>query len=279
MLAGLGAWRFGGVDQGAAARPVIGVSYDNTVLNQIGLTRAAYDLALSRVDADIVTLRPGEGVSAAKLVAGLDGLLLSGGGDVDPDLFGVPGQPAQLVDRTRDDFELELLGAAFQRGIPILGICRGLQLINVALGGSLIDLRSADPERHRTHGIGLDSLSAHPVKVEAASRLSGVEGWPEERRVTSFHGQAIGELGSPLWAVAVAPDGVIEGVELPEESGVPWLVAVQWHPEMESMADEEQLALFRALAHQARLGPRTGAAPKIRLRTADSPDGLPTGPP
>jgi putative glutamine amidotransferase len=272
VIAGLAAWVLREGDRGGARRPRIGVSYDTTILNHLGLTRAPYDLALARVGADVTTLRPDSEASPAELIAGLDGLLLSGGGDVDPALYGKPDQPAQLVDRGRDEFELALLSAALQRGIPVLGICRGLQLINVAMGGELVDMRTSDPERHATHGIGLESLSAHAVTIQPGSRLAAAQGVPE-RRVTSFHGQAIaGRSAVPgsLIASATAPDGVVEAVEIPEESGGPWLVAVQWHPEMESMTDAYQLALFRALADQARLGPRAGSAPTVRTRTPGS---------
>ncbi len=227
--------------------PLVGVSLDTTVLNQLGLTRVVYDLAVARVGGRTQPLRPGEGGPVEEAVARIDALLLTGGGDVDPALYGREGAPAVLVDRERDDYELALLRAALARDLPVLGICRGLQLLNVAQGGTLRNIRDV-PELDAVHGIRVDNLAGHEVTVTPGSKLSEVLG-RSGLRVSSFHGQAADRIGEGLEVSAVAPDGVVEALERPDRG---FVLAVQWHPELESVGDPTGLALFSELVEAAR---------------------------
>lgn len=163
----------------------------------------------------------------AGVIDRIDGLVLTGGADVDPALYGQePDKDLGAVERERDEWEMALFRAARERDMPVLAICRGAQLANVALGGSLRQHVEMD------EGVGhpaWDSDAHHPVhevEVAAGSRLSQL--LPSTAGVNSLHHQTIDRLGSGLVATATAPDGVIEGVELP---GAPF-VGVQWHPEL-----------------------------------------------
>lgn len=157
-----------------------------------------------------------------------DGLLIMGGGDVDPLLYdGDPDHPAVSdVDPTADAFEASAVVRALDTGRPVLGICRGLQIINVALGGSLHeDLGSAT--QHRNHGDPAGPMVLHDVALEPGTRLAELLG--PEARVVSGHHQAARRVAQGLRVSAQAPDGVIEALEATDPDV--WLLAVQWHPE------------------------------------------------
>jgi putative glutamine amidotransferase len=165
------------------------------------------------------------------LLSRVDGVLFSGGGDVHPERYGSAQHPlVDFVDEDRDRVEVSLVNHAVQVGLPIMGICRGLQLINVALGGTLFEdlgsqlsgsIQHDHSEEHQR-----DYL-AHPVRMEPDSLLAAVLGC-SSIQVNSLHHQGIRQLAAGLRASAFAPDGVIEGIELP---GYPFGLAVQWHPE------------------------------------------------
>jgi putative glutamine amidotransferase len=164
------------------------------------------------------------------LLARLDGVLFSGGGDIGIEYFN--GQPHETieVDVERDVIELPLLRAVVDEGKPFLGICRGLQVVNVALGGSLYTHIFDQHPNALDHDMRDDadrSQLAHPVRVEEGTRLAEIMGEPLIQ-VNSLHHQGIKDLAPALKASAYAPDGLIEGVELPEH---PFGLAVQWHPE------------------------------------------------
>jgi putative glutamine amidotransferase len=182
-----------------------------------------------------------------------DGLLLTGGEDVDPAHYGeAPSPKLGAVDRERDQFELALVAAARERGLPVLGICRGIQLINVALGGTLYQ----DLPTERPSAVDHDPRSAarhartHHVRLAPGSRAAQVLG--VDRLVpNSFHHQAVKQLAPGLVASGWSDDGLIEAVETTE---APWLLAVQWHPEeMHEDVTAPELGLFRALVEEARL--------------------------
>ena len=157
----------------------------------------------------------------------LDGLVLAGGEDVDPRLYGgVPTEFATILDPGRDAFETALFEAALAKGIPVLGICRGCQLINVARGGTLVSHLSASAgQAHSFYGYPGDH---RPQTVDTAdgSRIAGLLG--RRVMVNSYHHQAVLTPGDGVVASAHALDGVVEGIEMPDAD----VVAVQWHPEM-----------------------------------------------
>ena len=161
------------------------------------------------------------GIDVAAVMDRVDGLVLTGGTDVDPARYGGSPDPAMLpVNPARDELELALLDAALRRELPVLAICRGLQLVNVSRGGTLLAHLSE-------HSADL----RHDVLIEPGSTLAALHGFQGSTggviSVNSLHHQAVDRLGHDLVVTARAPDGVIEGIELP---GTP-LIAVQWHPE------------------------------------------------
>jgi len=166
-----------------------------------------------------------------ELVNRFDGFVLSGGGDVDPELYGGHlDTTVHSIDPERDAFECALIQLVLAADKPLLAICRGVQVLNVALGGSLYeDIASALPaaQRHDWYpNIPRDYL-AHTVEIEAGSRLAEILG-TRELRTNSLHHQAIRHPAPALEVVAHAEDGVIEAVELP---GKHFAIGVQWHPE------------------------------------------------
>jgi putative glutamine amidotransferase len=173
-----------------------------------------------------VLLPPLPGIAAA--VRRLDGVLLTGGGDIDPGRYGAQPHPAtSRVSQARDTAELEMLDAAVAAGKPVLGVCRGMQLVNVARGGTLCQHLRGDAGHTPSPG----TFGSHPVRIEAGSRLAGILGANGAGvDVPTAHHQAIDRLGDGLVATAWAEDGVVEAVERAGTGG-PFLVAVQWHPE------------------------------------------------
>jgi len=236
---GMWGWRWASVARHA---PVVGLSLDTAWHARAGITTTSYQVALTRAGARVLEIRPESG-DADRILDRIDALLLAGGGDVDPALFGGEPSEAQLADRDRDEFELALIRGALERDMPILGICRGIQILNVAQGGSVRSLRD-DPALAATHGIDLDSIDAHAVEIAADSKLGEWLG-SGTRRVNSFHGQAVSELGEGLRVAARSPDGVVEAIELPDRR---FVAGMQWHPE----APPQQMAVFEAFLEAAK---------------------------
>jgi putative glutamine amidotransferase len=186
----------------------------------------------------------------------LDGLVLTGGGDIDPARFGEARHPAVGdVAPTRDELEFGLTRRALADDMPLLAICRGIQVLNVALGGTLLqDIPSALPAALAHSQTAPRHEPTHPVKVMGeGTRLGRVLG-AAEVNVNSMHHQAIKRLGEGLREVAWAPDGVIEGVELSRDDR--FVLGVQWHPEELVGHDQAARNLFAALAEAARLRAR-----------------------
>lgn len=183
------------------------------------------------------------------IVAAASGLILTGGADIDPARYGQ--QPHPTVSGTspeRDATEALLVRLAFERGLPVLAICRGMQLLNVALGGTLVqDIPSQVPNALAHAQEAPRGTATHDVRVEPSSALAKVLGC-ERARVNSMHHQAVDQLGEGLVPVAWAPDGVVEGLELP---GRP-VLGVQWHPEDLHATEPHAAALFRWLCGVAR---------------------------
>ncbi len=181
-------------------------------------------------------------MSAAAAVSVLDALILSGGGDVDPAWYATPTDSATAgVNRQRDESELALLAAALDADVPVLAICRGMQLLNVSLGGSLVQ-HLPDVVGHSGHQPASGCFGPTEVRIEPGSLLSKF--LAEVETVQCSHHQAVDRLGQGLVVTASATDGVVEAVEWPS---APFVVGVEWHPEQEG-----DLRLFEALMEAAR---------------------------
>lgn len=167
--------------------------------------------------------------SAVAILSEADGLLLSGGPDVHPGNFGRAGDTALCsIDLYRDTLEFELIKYAIKKEIPILGICRGLQILNVALGGSLIVDIPNEVNKYTVHQI--DSGDAyHTIRISENSVINNLTGL-REYEVNSNHHQAIDKLSDQLVATAYTADNIVEAVEY-KDKNKPFLLAVQWHPE------------------------------------------------
>jgi putative glutamine amidotransferase len=173
----------------------------------------------------------GDDVSA--ILAQVDGILLTGGEDVDPAFFAeTPHSTHEPAEPGRDGFEIDLVRQALAQHVPVLAICRGLQVLNVACGGSLMQDIPSEPGPHEPHSLyPPPTRLAHHVRVSPGSRLAGLlplEAREAQLPVNSRHHQAARVVGAGLTVTAVAPDGIVEALEV---SAHPFCVAVQWHPE------------------------------------------------
>ncbi|MGJ5803070.1 gamma-glutamyl-gamma-aminobutyrate hydrolase family protein [Streptomyces europaeiscabiei] len=223
-------------------RPLIGVS---TYLEsgarwgvwelEAALLPVGYPRLVQAAGGVAAMLPPDDPSYAAGAVARLDGLVIAGGPDVDPALYGAArsprcGPPAP----ERDAWELALIRAALDIGTPLLGICRGMQLLNVALGGTLV-------QHLDDHVVEVGVFGRHPVKPVPGTRYADITA--EETDVPTYHHQAVDRLGAGLLASAYASDGTVEAIELPDPA---WVLGVQWHPEM-----GEDVRVMRALTEAA----------------------------
>lgn len=179
-------------------------------------------------------LHPTESVK--EIISRIDGLLLSGGEDIHPKYYKEePRYPMTLSPDVRTEFEISLLREAMKRNIPILGICHGMQLINVVFGGTLYQDLPGQTEGVINHRLG---ENRHPVSIVEETLLIESIG-KKEMNVTSTHHQAVKDLGMGLKVSATAHDSLVEAIEMPE---YPFLMGVQWHPE--KGPDEESMKLF-----------------------------------
>lgn len=181
--------------------------------------------------------------SLGPLIETAGGVLLMGGDDVNPDLYGeTPAATTEPPDRLRDALEMALIHAALVRDLPLLGICRGMQILNVQHGGSLVQhLPSIARHVRRTPD---KSIPAHPVRIEPDTMLAGIAG-DRPLAVNSRHHQGIARLGAGLRVAACDPeDNLVEAVERPDRR---FCLAVQWHPENQWATDSRHADLFRAL--------------------------------
>jgi putative glutamine amidotransferase len=211
---------------------------------------AAYLRAIQRTGGVPLLLTPFHSVESLARLR-VDGLLLTGGGDIDPARFGeAPHPKTDLISAERDTLELEhVTRQAIDQGVPLLAICRGLQVVNVALDGTLHQhVPDVFGESIAHSQGGARSYASHEVTIEPGTRLASLAGG-ERVRVNSFHHQAIKDLGEGLKAVAWADDKVVEAVELPDAPG--FVLAVQWHPEELVEQDAAALRLFQALVDAA----------------------------
>ena len=193
---------------------------------------------------------------AESYVENSDGVLFSGGVDVDPVHFAQTPHPnLGFIDEARDFFELALYKAAKHKGLPILGICRGIQLINVAEGGILHQHLPALPETIQHSQMNPDGSLFHEIRLDSSSRLSKAYG-KITIRTDSYHHQGVDKVGKELKAIAWTQDGLVEGVE---GTGKTFVLGVQWHPEMSYAKYPEQLAPFTVFMEAVREASRAEA--------------------
>ena len=187
--------------------------------------------------------------AAEAMVARVDGVVFSGGADLDPTLYGRPPEPGLgLVDPTRDAFEVALYHTARARGLPILGVCRGIQLVNVVEGGTLHQHLPALEGMVQHEQRNIDGPPFHRVRLEVGSYAAQAAG-SETVVVNSFHHQGVDRLAPGMRATGHTDDGLVEALEAID---APWLLAVQWHPEMNYLDVPDQRWPFRAFAEAVR---------------------------
>lgn len=233
-------------------RPRIGV----TTYHRDNPDRPRFFLPAAYVDAvrgagGLPLLLPPGDEAAEEILAHLDGVIFTGGGDIHPRRFGGDPHPHHYsICDERDEFELRLIRGALDAELPTFAICRGTQVLNVALGG---DLHGHLPDvvgDHVAHRESQEQHALHRVAVAPGSRLAEVLE-VESLEIASWHHQAVNRLGEGLRAVAWADDATVEALEL---ESAPWLLAVQWHPELQ-LEEEAQRRLFAAFVDSTRKAP------------------------
>jgi gamma-glutamyl-gamma-aminobutyrate hydrolase PuuD len=214
------------------ARPLIGITgqleaaHWGDWVREAVLSPLTYTRAVERAGGTPVVVPPVPPESVARLVEGLDGLVLTGGTDVSPALYQeLPHEQTEAPDRRRDRFELGLVRAAIEAGLPLLAIGRGLQVLNVARGGTLIQ-HLPEAVGHNGHAPGTAKMTRHDVTLKDGSALGKLLG--SQAQVLALHHQAVKQAGDGLVTVAWADDQVIEAVEL---EGHRFAIGIQWHPE------------------------------------------------
>lgn len=238
-------------------KPIIGVSGTQLLSptsefegSLVAYTPQYYIDTVQNADATPVVLPVGSADDAKTMVDVLDALILTGGHDVDPKLYGEePHQNLTLTFPKRDAFDFALYEAALEKGIPVLGVCRGMQLINVYHGGSLYQDLPAQYESELILHVQKAPFETalHGVTIAEGSHLYDMLG--SQTRVNTLHHQAIKNLGNGLKAVAHSQDGIIEAIE-PLDPNVDML-AVQWHPEIMANNDDDTKKLFKHFVARA----------------------------
>lgn len=233
------------------SKPIIGVSRCSKLGDYVSaVEQAGGDVRVLEFDHE-----------PADVVRGLHGLVLTGGGDVDPLTYGESPHPSVgEAEPGRDAFELELARQAMASDVPLLAICRGAQVLNVAAGGTLVQDIETAVGSDLAHTVERPDAIAHTIEVVKGSRLEQALGPGGDAggtwRVNSRHHQAAGRLGRALVASAWSPDGVIEGIERPDAS---FCLGVQWHPE-NFWRSGEFSSLFESFVQAARLRVESSAA-------------------
>ena len=250
-------------------RPIIGITGEleaarwGTWIREAVVSPVSYTRAVERAGGTPIILPPVPASSVPVLIAGLNGLVLTGGRDVDPSLYDeAPHEQTDLPDHRRDRFELILTRAAIEADLPFLAIGRGMHILNVARGGTLTQ-HLPDRIGNESHKPDPVKMTIHDVQVSAPSKLGGVLG--ETAQVPAAHHQAINRIGNGLLTVAWTMDQVVEAIEM---QGHRWGLGVQWNPE-----DGDDLRLFEALVTVAKSVAAQAAAqpqPEVTARSKRS---------
>jgi len=223
-------------------QPIIGITGRTKDIESIDLTMLWYAVthtytdSIRRAGGLPIMVVPIDGDEIDGVLDRIDGVLFTGGGDISPESYGaVAEKTIRGVLPSRDIFELALVHKAFARKIPVMAICRGLQIVNVAFGGTLIQDLPTHSDIHDHDIVGKRAYEPHlDLVIDEGCRLADIMG-SEPQKVNSIHHQAVDELGTGLSVVARSSDGTIEAIEH-EDSSWP-LIAVQWHPEFLAVAD------------------------------------------
>ena len=233
-------------------RPKSGVRVALTVSNRwpayLQFIRLPYDLAILRAGAKVATIAPKHLDDIGRMLDRVDAVVISGGEDVrrETDGDGVYGAGAMSHNPDRDQLELAVLEEAEKRGLPLLCVCRGMQLLALDHGGTLASLDD-DPELSVTHKTTLRAFGGHSVEIRRDSRLNSIFN-AETIKVNSLHHQHVVDPGG-LEVTGRSPDGLVEALELPGER---FVVGVQWHPELQAIWEPKEEKLFKALVEAAR---------------------------
>lgn len=234
-------------------KPLIGITVSQDSQEPMYLLKKAYVESIILAGGIPVLIPHADGIEIEGLLNDLDGILFSGGSDVYPKLFGeecLDGFEMSLIIPDRDKFEIALYHSAIKKDIPMLGICRGIQLMAIAGGGTIyqdIDSCMVRTPRIRHTQKAPDWFPTHSVYFQPNSFLHGIY-HTDKFIVNSFHHQAVKNIPIGYISSAVSPDGVIEAIELPEKK---FVVGVQWHPERTVKKEKESLALFQAFIKAA----------------------------
>lgn len=220
-----------GFDAAVKPRILIAGNYTRADGTARAGVNAGYVRSVARAGGLPLVALPAEDFDAGAALSGIDGLVLPGGRDVDPARYGAAARPeVDAPDPVRDQFEISLFHAAREAGLPVLAICRGMQLVNVALGGTLWqDLPAEYPDAIAHRHDGDRSERVHEVRLLSGTRLAGMLA-TGGFRANSIHHQAVRNLAPGLAVNAEAPDGVVEGMEWTGRGW--WMTGIQWHPEL-----------------------------------------------
>jgi putative glutamine amidotransferase len=240
----------------ATTPPIVAVTGSTKVVNGAGKVTVNQPYTDAILAAGLIPLvvPPMSGGQAAAILDSVRGLVLTGGEDVDPAHFGAARHPATgPANDFRDRIELALAKEAAARGMPTLAICRGVQVLNVALGGTLVqDIPSERPTKVEHDAEGARNSRVHNVQIEGASRLANIVG-ANAITTNSFHHQSVDRVAEGLRTVARSPDGIVEAVEGTDRAW--WAIGVQWHPEELTRTPEEwDRRLFAAFAEAVNRG-------------------------
>jgi len=227
--------------------PIVGITtYNRSPAGEYCLNGAYIDAV--QAAGGIPILLPPNQLNPASIFDAVDGLIFSGGGDINPEHYGgYLDRTVYSINAERDNFELNLAKLALKAEIPVLGICRGMQVLNVASGGNLVVHVPDAYGEEVGHGVGIPPCAIeHIIKIEPDSRLAKIMG-TTATTVVSWHHQAVQDVTPDWQIVARAPDGLVEAMEYKYH---PWIVALQWHPEL-STKSLAHCGIFRAFVEAA----------------------------